>query len=155
MRPRLFGLRSSKVDLHGARLSPSNDYATMPDQQRCAVCSRLCGLTSEAFLIGDGLIAQELQMLRFDSDGNLLSDPVIGIRLYRWAPPSLVDVQLSTITHPLLLRSADEIWIAWIRAHRLPGNIIIEELVVRPFDRFGTPFAAETIVRSGDLGQLS
>ena len=110
-------------------------------------------LANEAFLLTTGPTAQELQLARFDSDGNLLSDPVTGIPL-PGGPPSLVDLRVVDHT-PVAVAVGAELWIAWIRTHRLPDTTISEELVARPYDRLGNALASETIVRSGPLGQLS
>ena len=145
------GVRSTAVDLRGGVIA-SNDYATVPISSHGFLTTARLG--NEAFLIGGSIVAQELQLLRFDSAGSLLSDPILGAPL-PLGPPSLVDVQLSTIYSPAAAGVGNEIWIAWLRVHRLPGDIFVEELVVRPFDRLGTPLAAETIVRSGGPGQFA
>ncbi len=145
----LLGVRSSKVDLRG-RVLTSNDYPTsLLNTARLSAVR----LANEAFLLTTGPTSQELQLARFDSDGNLLSDPVTGISL-PGGPPSLVD--LSVVDHtPVAVGVGAELWIAWIRIHRLPDTTVVEELVVRPFDRLGNPLASETIVRSRLFGQLN
>lgn len=145
----LLGVRSSKVDLRG-RVLTSNDYPTSLLNTARVSAVRLA---NEAFLLTTGPTSQELQLARFDSDGNLLSNPVTGISL-PGGPPSLVD--LSVVDHiPVAVGSGAELWIAWIRTHRLPNMTTVEELVVRPYDRLGNALANETIVRSRLFGQLS
>ena len=143
------GVRSSKVDLSG-RVLTSNDY---PTSLLNTVRLSAVRLANEAFLLTYGLTAQELQLARFDSDGNLLSDPVTGISL-PGGSPSLVDLRVVDHT-PVAVGLGSELWIAWIRTHRLPNTTTVEELVVRPYDRLGNPLASETIVRSRLFGQLS
>ena len=143
------GVRSSKVDLHG-RVLTSNDY---PTSLLNTVRPSAVRLANEAFLLTYGPSVQELQLARFDSDGNLLSDPVTGIPL-PGGPASLVDLRVIDHT-PVAVGVGAELWIAWIRTHRLPDTTISEELVARPYDRLGNALASETVVRSGPVGQLS
>jgi len=143
------GVRSSKVDLRG-RVLTSNEYPTSLLNTFAISAARL---GNEAFLLTTGPTAQELQLARFDSDGNLLSDPATGIPL-RGGPLSLVDLRV--VDHaPVVVGMGAELWIAWIRTHLLPTMDAVEELVVRPYDRLGNALANETIVRSRLVGQLT
>ena len=66
----------------------------------------------------------------------------------------MVDLRLGIDYAPAAAAIGNEIWIAWIRTHRLPNMTFAEDLVVRPYDRLGNALASETIVRSRGPGQL-
>jgi hypothetical protein len=142
------GVRSNHVDLRG-RVLTTHDYPTVLNT--LAVSGTRLG--DEAFLLGHGASAGELQMARFDSVGTLQSDPMTGIPL---SGGSASLVELSVNNHiPMAVGIGTELWVVWIRRHRLPDTTIAEELIARPYDRLGNPLAGETIVRSGALGQFN